>query len=131
MKKILMGLFLILSVGVMADYDDRFEGQEEMIEQNLKFNKRNLIDEKNQVALKNIDYEVDIYNNNVIVNLEMETLSSLGDWKIFDKELFDKKMDGIAKEIKSTLKNQNIPINVSFEIDKEIGESELVYNKTF
>ena len=128
MKKIILTLMLVLSVGVFAD-DDRFEGQEKMLEKRFEMTQRELTDGK--VKLGEIDYEIDIYENTILVELEIEPFSGDANWSKFDKDTFDKLMEEMSIEIRKSIGNPTIPINVSVEIEKRFGKDEIVYNKTF
>ena len=131
MKKLLLSLMLVLSAGLFAEdhFEDRFEGQEKILENRLEVNKRTLTD--GNVTFGPIEYDVDIYENNALVELEAETFSGDGNWSKFNKEIFDKLMLEIATEVKNTMNNQNINVNISLELDKKIGKDQMVYNKTF
>ena len=128
MKKILLGFMLILSINIFADYDP-YEGQEDIIENNLKVNKKILSDGK--VKLEKIDYDVDIYEDNIVISLEVESKSSKKNWNQFNKEIFDNLMDEIAQEVRIALDKKDIPINISLEVEGLFDDEELVYNKTF
>ena len=128
MKKILLGFMLILSINIFADYDP-YEGQEDIIENNLKVNKKILSDGK--VKLEKIDYDVDISEDNIVISLEVESKSSKKNWNQFNKEIFDNLMDEIAQEVRTTLDKKDIPINISLEVEGLFDDEELVYNKTF
>ena len=128
MKKILLGFMLILSINIFADYDP-YEGQEDIIENNLKINKKILSDGK--VRLEKIDYDVDIYEDNIVISLEVESKSSKKNWNQFNKEIFDNLMDEIAQEVRIALDKKDIPVNISLEVEGLFDDEELVYNKTF
>ncbi len=131
MKKLVLSLLLVLivSVGVAFAGSDRFEAQEKILESQLDMNQNVLTDGK--VKIENIEYDVDIYENNVLVQLEMNVISGDGNWSKFDKPAFDKLMQNTVAKIRKNLNNQTIPVNVSVELDKKIGEDITVYNKTF
>jgi len=128
LKKILLGFMLILSINIFADYDP-YEGQEDIIENNLKVNKKILSDGK--VKLEKIDYDVDIYEDNIVISLEVESKSSKKNWNQFNKEIFDNLMDEIAQEVRIALDKKDIPVNISLEVEDLFDDEELVYNKTF
>lgn len=128
MKKILITLFLLVSIGILAS-DGPFEMQENMIENNLQMNYSSLTDGK--ITLKNIDYDVDIYTNGSIVELEMDVMTGDGGWMKFNKKVFNQWMVEISKKIKKDVNNLNLPINIIFKIDKKIGEDIIVYSETF
>jgi hypothetical protein len=129
MKKLLLGLMLLLSVGVFAD--GQFEYQEEMLENNFDINKKVLTD--GNIKLGNIEYDLDIFKDGVMMKLDIEPSFGKGDsWEKFNKETFDKLMEEIVAEIRTELDNKTIPVTVSVEIEKKMSDSdEVVYNKTF
>ena len=133
MKKLLLGLMLLLSVGAFADHhtDGPYEYQEEMLENNFEINKKVLTDGK--VDLGDIDYDLDIYDDGVMVKLDIEpTFGKSDSWENFNKETFDKLMAEMVAEIRNELGKKDIPVTVSVELEKRMSDSEeVVYNKTF
>ncbi len=128
MKKLLLSLMLLLSVGVFAD--GPYEYQEDMLENNFNINKKVLTD--GDVKLENIEYDLNIYNDGVMVKLEIESSFIKGDsWEKFNKESFDKLMEEIVSEIRNKLDKKDIPVTISVEIEKMFSKDEVVYHKTF
>lgn len=119
---------LILSTGLFAG-SNPFKGQEKFLENHLEMTKRNLTD--GNIQLRYIDYDVDIYENNIFVQLEVNTFSRDSNWSKFDKKTFEKLMVEIVAEVRNSISNQTIPVNISLELDKKMGADEIVYNKTF
>ncbi len=128
MKKIILGLILVLSVGALAD-DGPFENQEEMLEKRFEMTQNELTDGK--IKLGEVDYEIDIYENNILVQLEIEPFSGDGNWSEFNKKTFDELMQNMADEIRNSIGNSTIPVNISVEIERRFKKDEMVYNKTF
>jgi hemerythrin superfamily protein len=128
MKKLLLGLTLLMSVTALAD--GPYEAQEEILERKFEMNHKVLTDGKEK--LENVEYDLDIYENNVLVTLEVDTKIGKGDaWEKFDKAKFDQLMEELVKEIRTDLNKDNIPVNISVELDRNFSDEEMVYNKTF
>lgn len=128
MKKLLLGFMLILSIAVLAD-GDRFERQEKMLENSFEINRSTLTDGK--IKLKDIDYDVEIYENYIMIKLEMETFFGDGNWSKFDKEIFESLVEELVAETRETMNDQTIDVDVTLEVDKIIGSDKSLYYKKF
>lgn len=118
MKKLI--ILLIISMHSLIFANDKYDILEDRIENNLEYNFKILNDGKKKLKVK--EYDIDISEN--YVNLKVEVNSSTKNFN-FD-EAFSPIMEEIKKEMKS-----NPNINIVVEVEKMIGDDEIIYNKTF
>ncbi|MGF6907293.1 hypothetical protein [Fusobacterium sp. PH5-44] len=93
---------------------------EDRIENILKHRHRLLNDGMSKLKVK--DYDIDIYQNYVNVEVEIGNRS-----KNFN---FDRAFSVIKDEINKEM-NSKTNINIIVELDKVIGDDEIIYNKKF
>ena len=118
MKKII--ILLTISISSLIFTNDKYDILEDRIENNLEYNFKTLNDGKGKLKVKG--YDVDIFENYINLKIEINSTS-----KNFN---FDKAFIPVMKEIKKEIKSSP-EINVVVELDKMIGEDEIIYNKTF
>lgn len=118
MKKLVF--LIIIGMYSLIFANDKYDILEDRIENTLEYNFKTLNDGKKKLKIK--EYDIDISEN--YVNLKAEINSTV---KNFD---FDKAFIPVREEIKKEMK-LNPEINIVVELEKMIGEDEIVYNKTF
>ncbi len=118
MKKILIGLFLIISaLGVAKDNYDYVEDKLEL--------KYGILSDSQQNKLKLDDIDVGIFKDKIYVKLEVESLMGDGGWKKFNKKEYDKLATEIADNTREML-GVGYPVEVTLVLDREIGEKEVL-----
>ena len=118
MKKFIFLIMIGMYSLIFAN--DKYDILEDRIENTLEYNFKTLNDGKKKLKIK--EYDIDISEN--YVNLKAEINSKV---KNFD---FDKAFIPVREEIKKEMK-LNPEINIVVELEKMIGEDEIIYNKTF
>lgn len=118
MKKFIFLIMIGMYSLIFAN--DKYDILEDRIENTLEYNFKTLNDGKKKLKIK--EYDIDISEN--YVNLKAEINSKV---KNFD---FDKAFIPVREEIKKEM-NLNPEINIVVELEKMIGEDEIIYNKTF
>ncbi|MCI6153407.1 MAG: hypothetical protein MR673_09855 [Fusobacterium perfoetens] len=118
MKKILLGLFLSLTMVSFAD--DKYD----YIEDKLELKYQQLVDNKNnKLDIEGID--VGTFGNKLYVKIEMETFSGDGGWEKFDKVSYEKIAKNIADEVRQML-DTNSEVEVSLILEKEMGDKDIL-----
>ncbi|WP_291255497.1 hypothetical protein [Fusobacterium sp.] len=118
MKKILIGLFLIISALGVAD--DKYDYVEDKLE--LKYG---ILSDFQQNKLKLDDIDVGIFRDKIYVKLEVESLIGDGGWKEFNKKEYDRLATEIADNTREML-GVGDPVEVTLVLDREIGEKEVL-----
>lgn len=118
MKRFL--ILLVIGLHSLMFANDKYDILEDRIENNLEYNFKTLNDGKKKLKVK--EYDIDISEN--YANLKVEINSTAKNFN-FD-EAFLPIMEEIKKEMKS-----NPEINIVVEVEKLIGDDEIIYNKTF
>lgn len=118
MKKIMLVIGIMICSLCFANKNSDII--EDRIENILNYKYRVLDDGRNKLKVK--DYDVDIYQNHVNVEVEIGNRG-----KNFD---FDKAFVVIRDEINKEM-NATVDINIVVELDKTIGDDEIIYNKKF
>lgn len=120
MKKLIMGLFLTLSLMAVAD------GAYDYVEDRLELKYTTLTDNKNN-SLKIDDIDMGVFNNHIYVNMEIEAFSGDGGWGKFDKASYDKIAKTIADDVRNML-NVNDKVEITLVVDREIGDDMMLHN---
>ena len=118
MKKIILIGSIIMSTLVFGDKAS--DVLEDRIENILEYKYRVISDGKDKIKVK--DYDVDIFQDYINVEVEIGNVS-----KGFN---FDKAFVAIKDEINKEM-GKTMNINVIVELDKVIGEDEIIYNEKF
>lgn len=120
MKKLIMGLFLTLSI--MAVAGEKYDYVEDRLE--LKYT--TLTDSKKN-SLKIDDIDMRVFNNHIYVNLEVEAFSGDGGWGKFDKTSYDEIAKTIADDVRKML-NVNDKVEITLLLEREIGKDMMLHN---
>ncbi len=118
MKKLI--ILLIIGMHSLIFANDKYDILEDRIENNLEYNFKTLNDGKKKLKIK--EYDIDIFENYVNLKAEVNSVS-----KNFN---FDEAFIPVREEIKKEMKS-NPEINIIVELEKMIGNDEIIYNKTF
>ena len=123
MKKLIMGLLLTLSIMAVADngYD--------YVEDKLQLKYRTLMDNKKN-SLKIDDVDMGVFNNNIYVNMEIESFAGDGGWEKFDKASYDNIAKAIADDVREML-NSNEKVEITLVLEKEIGRDMLLHSQKY
>lgn len=118
MKKMLLGLFLAISMVSFAD------GKYDYVEDKLELKYQQLIDSKNnKLNVEGID--VGTFGNKIYVKIEMETFSGDGGWEKFDKGSYEKIAKNIADEVREMLDTKS-EVEINLILEKEMGDKEIL-----
>ena len=120
MKKLIMGLFLTLSI--MAVAGEKYDYVEDRLE--LKYT--TLTDSKKN-SLKIDDIDMRVFNNHIYVNMEVEAFSGDGSWGKFDKTSYDEIAKTIADDVRKML-NVNDKVEITLLLEREIGKDMMLHN---
>lgn len=120
MKKLIMGLFLTLSI--MAVAGEKYDYVEDRLE--LKYT--TLTDSKKN-SLKIDDIDTGVFNNHIYVNMEVEAFSGDGGWGKFDKTSYDEIAKTIADDVRKML-NVNDKVEITLLLEREIGKDMMLHN---
>lgn len=120
MKKLIMGLFLTLSI--MAVAGEKYDYVEDRLE--LKYT--TLTDSKKN-SLKIDDIDMGVFNNRIYVNMEVEAFSGDGGWGKFDKTSYDEIAKTIADDVRKML-NVNDKVEITLLLEREIGKDMMLHN---
>lgn len=120
MKKLIMGLFLTLSI--MAVAGEKYDYVEDRLE--LKYT--TLTDSKKN-SLKIDDIDMGVFNNHIYVNMEVEAFSGDGGWGKFDKTSYDEIAKTIADDVRKVL-NVNDKVEITLLLEREIGKDMMLHN---
>ncbi len=120
MKKLIMGLFLTLSI--MAVAGEKYDYVEDRLE--LKYT--TLTDSKKN-SLKIDDIDMGEFNNHIYVNKEVEAFSGDGGWGKFDKTSYDEIAKTIADDVRKML-NVNDKVEITLLLEREIGKDMMLHN---
>ncbi|MGO5426181.1 hypothetical protein [Fusobacterium mortiferum] len=120
MKKLIMGLFLTLSI--MAVAGEKYDYVEDRLE--LKYT--TLTDSKKN-SLKIDDIDMRVFNNHIYVNMEVEAFSGDGGWGKFDKTSYDEIAKTIADDVRKML-NVNDKVEITLLLEREIGKDMMLHN---
>lgn len=120
MKKLIMGLFLTLSI--MAVAGEKYDYVEDRLE--LKYT--TLTDSKKN-SLKIDDIDMEVFNNHIYVNMEVEAFSGDGGWGKFDKTSYDEIAKTIADDVRKML-NVNDKVEITLLLEREIGKDMMLHN---
>ena len=120
MKKLIMGLFLTLSI--MAVAGEKYDYVEDRLE--LKYT--TLTDSKKN-SLKIDDIDMGVFNNHIYVHMEVEAFSGDGGWGKFDKTSYDEIAKTIADDVRKML-NVNDKVEITLLLEREIGKDMMLHN---
>ena len=120
MKKLIMGLFLTLSIMTVAG--EKYDYVEDRLE--LKYT--TLTDSKKN-SLKIDDIDMRVFNNHIYVNMEVEAFSGDGGWGKFDKTSYDEIAKTIADDVRKML-NVNDKVEITLLLEREIGKDMMLHS---
>ncbi|WP_291259114.1 hypothetical protein [Fusobacterium sp.] len=123
MKKILIGLFLIISTLGVAD--EKYDYIEDKLEQKYK-----ILTDSQQNKLKLDDIDVGVFKDKVYIKLEMESIVGDAGWKEFNKKEYDRLATEIADNTREML-GVGDPVEVTLVLDREIGEKEVLSTEIY
>ena len=129
MKKFLTIIMLFsIFTGVFAG-SKLYKGEAKILESQFRFNYGN--PKIGNITLKDLDYDLKFYTNSALLEVEIETFSGDGGWSKLTKEDTDIFFDKLAKEIRSTVNDPDLPVNVIVEVEREFGDDITVLNKLY
>lgn len=123
MKKILVGLFLVVSILSVAD--DKYDYVENKLE--LKYG---VLKDGYKNTLNIDDFDVMVFNGNINVNMEIEAFSGDGGWEKFNKSSYDEIAKEIADDVRKML-NTTDKVEVTLVVDREVGKKELLSSEIY
>lgn len=118
MKKILLGLTILLSIGLYAN------DIEDSVENNLLIKYPTLNSGLEKVNIH--EYDVDIKKDKIKLKIELKGKNVKKDYEKLSKDDVVREVEEIVKYIKGEAKS-NLPVKVKIEIDNEVLPDEVVY----
>lgn len=120
MRKILLGLTILLSIGLYAN------DIEDSVENNLLIKYPTLNSGLEKVNIH--EYDVDIKKDKIKLKIELKGKNVKKDYEKLSKDDVVREVEEIVKYIKGEAKS-NLPVKVKIEIDNEVLPDEVVYRK--
>lgn len=118
MRKILLGLTILLSIGLYAN------DIEDSVENNLLIKYPTLNSGLEKVNIH--EYDVDIKKDKIKLKIELKGKNVKKDYEKLSKDDVVREVEEIVKYIKGEAKS-NLPVKVKIEIDNEVLPDEVVY----
>lgn len=129
MKKILAIIILFSTFTGAFAGSKLYKGEAKILESQFTFNYGN--PKIGDITLKDLDYDLKFYTNGALLEVEIETFSGDGGWSKLKKEDIDIFFYKLAREIRTTVNNPDLPVNIIVEVEREFGDDITVLNKLY